>query len=309
MDLVKEIKKQISSVFIGKEEFLDLVMITLLSEGNLLLEDIPGVGKTTLATALAKVISCDFGRIQFTPDTMPSDVVGVSVYQMDKGCFTYQKGAVYHQILLADEINRTSPKTQSALLEAMEEHQVTVDGAVYPLPSPFFVIATQNPVEFAGTYPLPEAQMDRFLMRLSIGYPDAADAARMAENFLAGVKAKEVEAVCRAEDILQLQKQVQEVKVHTDLIRYLTRIMEETRNPNVFRLGASPRAMLHLLRASQAKAFLSGRNYCTPDDIRSLLHPVLDHRLILQPELKMKKVTAGEMLDEAVKKVAVPVMK
>lgn len=300
------LKESIREYFVGKEAVVENVLICLLAGGHLLLEDVPGVGKTTLARTLARLMDCDFGRIQFTPDTLPGDVIGTTVYQMKTGEFTYREGAVMHQILLADEINRTSPKTQSSLLEAMAEGQVTVDGVGYLLPKPFLVIATQNPVEFLGTYPLPEAQMDRFMMRLSLGYPESAEEFRLAKNFLDGKMTGEIRGICKAEEILEMQEKVAKLKISDGVIRYVQEIVELTRKEEKFLLGASPRAMLSLLRASQAKAFLMGREYVKPDDVKAVALNVLHHRLTLTPEAKIHKESTDRLLGELILRAKVP---
>lgn len=266
-NLAKKLEESINRVFIGKAEAVENLLICLFAGGHVLLEDVPGVGKTTLAATLARSMECRFGRIQFTPDTMPGDVAGVSIYNMKTNDFEYRSGAVMNQILLADEINRTSPRTQASLLEAMAEGQVTVDGKVYRLPRPFMVIATQNPVEFTGTYPLPEAQLDRFMMRFSIGYPDREQEIRMAALFLEGQTPDSVETVCRAEDILEIREKVRAVTVKEAMLGYMEDIVTLTRTEPRFVLGASPRAVLALLRASQGKAFLQGRDF-----VLSLIH-------------------------------------
>lgn len=304
---LQRIKEQINTVFISKGELINQILIALISEGHLLLEDVPGVGKTTLVIALSKAIDSDFGRIQFTPDTLPSDVLGVSIYNAKTAEFKYMPGAIMHQILLADEINRTSPKTQSGLLEAMEERQVTIDGVVYPLKSPFMVIATQNPVEFIGTYPLPEAQLDRFMMKLSVGYPSKEDEMRLAHTYLEGKKAKELESVSSVSDILQIQKEVKQVMVHDDIISYILDIIERTRNEERFLLGASERGMLSLIRATQAQAYLEQRDFCIPDDVKKIILPVLSHRLVLKPEYSMKNISSAAILKENYLKVKVPI--
>ncbi len=305
--IVKALQENINRVFVGKEAVVDDVLTCLLAGGHILLEDVPGVGKTTLAGVLAKSIDCSFGRIQFTPDTLPGDVAGASVYNMKTGDFEYRAGAVMNQILLADEINRTSPKTQASLLEAMAENQVTVDGTVHMLPQPFMVIATQNPIEFLGTYPLPEAQMDRFMMRISIGYPDREQEIKLATQYLQGETPDTAKTVCSAEDILRMRESVAAVTVTEPLLGYMEDIISLTRGEERFILGASPRALLALVRASQAKAFLSGRDYVKPDDVKAVGMQVLLHRLTLSAEAKIRKEDAGGILKSLILKVKVPV--
>lgn len=306
-ELVNKLQDNINQVFVGKEEVVEKLLICLLAGGHVLLEDVPGVGKTTLALTLAKSMESSFGRIQFTPDTLPGDVVGVSVYHMKTGEFVYQPGAVMHQILLADEINRTSPKTQASLLEAMAEGHVTVDGVVRDLPQPFLVIATQNPVEFLGTYPLPEAQLDRFMMKLSIGYPNREQEMRMTELFLQGKTPERTTAVCKAEDILALRERTAAVVVKENVLGYMEDIVNATREEPRFVLGASPRALLALVRASQARAFLQGRDYVKPDDVKAVAGPVLLHRLVLSSEARIQKANAEEILKSLILSVKVPV--
>lgn len=305
--LAGKLKNSINRVFVGKEDVVENLLICLLAGGHVLLEDVPGVGKTTLASALARSVGCSFGRISFTPDTLPGDVSGVSVYNMKTGEFAYRAGVVMNQILLADEINRTAPKTQASLLEAMAEGQVTVDGEVHALPRPFMVIATQNPVEFLGTYPLPEAQLDRFMMRLSIGYPDREQEIRMAAQSLAGCTPDTVEAVCGAGELLELMETVRGVSVREPLLGYMEDIVTLTRQESRFVLGASPRAMLALMRASQGRAFLQGRDYVKPDDVKAVAKQVLLHRLVLSPEAKLQKVSGEAVLKSLVLKARVPV--
>ena len=304
----KQIMDEMNAVLIGKEDKVELTLLTLLAGGHLLLEDVPGVGKTTLANALARATGCDFSRIQFTPDTLPGDVTGVSVYRMDSGKFEYIPGAVMHQIVLADEINRTAAKTQASLLEAMEEHQVTVDGVIHPIAEPFMVIATQNPIDFLGTYNLPEAQLDRFLMRISLGYPEAEQELKMTEEFLAGHRKESVRPVTDEAGILAMQKEVAAVIVNKDVQKYIVDICRVTREAKELDLGASPRATLALLRASQAAAWLAGRDYVTPDDVQRLMAPVLCHRLVLSMEAKVDQVDVEELLQQLKKKVKVPVL-
>lgn len=305
--LAERLKSNINRVFVGKEDVVDDLLTCLFAGGHVLLEDVPGVGKTTLASTLARSIGCSFGRISFTPDTLPGDVAGVSVYNMKTGEFEYRAGAVMHHILLADEINRTAPKTQASLLEAMAEGQVTVDGEIHGLPRPFMVIATQNPVEFLGTYPLPEAQMDRFMMRLSIGYPDRGQEIRMAVQALEGSTPDKADSVCGREDVLEVMEAVRGVDVRETLLGYMEDIITLTRQESRFVLGASPRAMLALMRASQGRAFLQGRDYVKPDDVKAVAMQVLLHRLVLSPEARIQKADGAGILKSLILKARVPV--
>ncbi len=302
-----KLKDAINRVFIGKEEVVEDLLTCFLAGGHILLEDVPGVGKTTLAGVLAKSTDCSFGRIQFTPDTLPGDVTGVSIYNMKTGEFEYRPGVVMNRILLADEINRTSPKTQASLLEAMAEGQVTVDGIVHMLPNPFMVIATQNPIEFLGTYPLPEAQMDRFMMRLSIGYPSREQEIKLAAGFLEGKTPDKAETVCGTEDVLVIKKAVSCVTIKESLLGYIEDIIALTRKEERFVLGASPRAMLALMRASQSRAFLQGRDYVKPDDVKAVAMQVLLHRLVLSPEARIRRENASAILKSLLLSVKIPV--
>lgn len=304
---VKEIEDSINNFFVGKERVVENMLICLLAGGHVLLEDVPGIGKTTLAKCFAQVISCSFGRIQFTPDTLPGDVTGLSVYNMKTGEFEYRAGAVMNQILLADEINRTSPKTQASLLEAMAENQVTVDGIAYPLQQPFMVIATQNPIEYLGTYPLPEAQMDRFMMKLSIGYPDREQEIRMASEFLNGKEVSGVSPVCEASCVEEIKKKAAEVTVKDTVLGYIEDMIHLTREEKRFVVGASPRAMLALVKAAQAKAFLSGRDYVKPDDVKAVAMQVLLHRLSLSSKAEIENEDAEKILNSLIVKARIPV--
>lgn len=306
-ETAKRLQNNINRLFTGKEEVVENLLICLLAGGHVLLEDVPGVGKTTLAGLLAKSIDCSFGRIQFTPDTLPGDVAGVSVYNMKTGEFEYREGVVMNGLLLADEINRTSPKTQASLLEAMAEGQVTVDGVVHELPKPFMVIATQNPVEFLGTYPLPEAQMDRFMMRLSIGYPERQQEIKMAARFLEGETPDKAEAVCSVEDILKMKEAVAQVIVKEPMLAYMEDMIELTRREERFVLGASPRAMLSLMRASQGKAFLQERDFVKPDDVKAVAMQTLLHRLVLSSDARIRKEDAAGILKSLILKAKIPV--
>ena len=305
--IIEKLRESMNRVFIGKEDVVEDLLVCLLAGGHVLLEDVPGVGKTSLAGVLAKTTSCSFGRIQFTPDTLPGDVSGISVYNMKTGEFEYREGVVMNQILLADEINRTSPKTQASLLEAMAEGHVTVDGVVHALPEPFMVIATQNPVEFLGTYPLPEAQMDRFMMRLSIGYPEREQEIRMAQAHLKGETPDSARAVCGPKEILQLREAAAAVSVSDALLDYMKDIVDLTRQEERFMLGASPRAFLALIRASQGNALLMGRDFVKPDDVKTVAMQVLLHRLALSTDARLKKEDAAAVLKSLVLQAKIPV--
>ena len=295
-EIAKRIEANINSVFVGKESVVENLLICLFAGGHVL-----------LANALARSVECSFGRIQFTPDTLPGDILGVSVYNMKTGEFEYREGVVMNRILLADEINRTSPKTQASLLEAMAEQQVTIDGKVYELPNPFMVIATQNPVEYLGTYPLPEAQMDRFMMRLSVGYPDREQEIRMVQQHLQGIVPERAEKVCQAEDILQIKEEVCKITVSKQVLSYIEDLIDLTRKEPRFVLGASPRATLALVRASQGCAFMRGRDYVKPDDVKQIADKVLLHRLTLTSEARIRKEDAVKVLQSLVIKAKVPV--
>jgi len=300
--------ENMEKVIIGKREVIVMLLTSLLAEGHVLIEDVPGVGKTTLAKALAKTIACGFTRIQFTPDTLPSDITGLTVYNMKNGVFEFVKGSIMNNIILADEINRTSPKTQSSLLEAMQEHQVTVDGTTYPLKKPFLVMATQNPIDHMGTYNLPEAQMDRFMMKLSMGYPSYDDEIQLTKEYLAGDSLFDIKSVVTAEMIEEMQQQVKQVFVHPDLISYLMEIITKTRKTLKLSLGASPRATLMMLRASQAYAFIHGRDFVIPEDMIQLLPYVLPHRFLVSSESRTRNIKAPQILADIIKETVVPVL-
>ncbi|MBR4573428.1 MAG: MoxR family ATPase [Lachnospiraceae bacterium] len=305
-DIINRLREQTNEYFVGKEGVVEDVLVCLLAGGHILLEDVPGVGKTTLARTIARLIDCSFARIQFTPDTLPGDITGLSVYNMKTGDFEFREGVIMHQMILADEINRTSPKTQAALLEAMAEGRVTVDGISYDLVQPFMVIATQNPVEFLGTYPLPEAQMDRFMMRLTIGYPDASSEIRMASNHIAKKTVEDITSICSASDIIGLRQETAKVHFKDILLGYAQQIVASTRNEKRFVTGASPRAYLSLVDASRAKALLSGRDYVTPDDIKAVAVNVLHHRLTLTSEARIRKDDIDRIITENLLAVKIP---
>ena len=305
---IQSLMQELNQVIIGKDKQTELVCAALLAGGHILLEDVPGVGKTTLAKAVAALTGCSFGRIQFTPDTMPGDVVGYSIYNPKKEEFVFQEGPVMKQVLLGDEINRTSPKTQAALLEAMEEGQVTVDGNTYPLAKPFFVIATQNPADFLGTYRLPEAQLDRFFCRITLGYPKRESELLMVNKFVKGLDWEHISQVLEAKDILEMQKEVTEVKIHADLIQYILDIVEATRNHESIALGISPRGTLAAVRASLAMAYLKGRDYVIPEDIVAILVPVLAHRIVLSSGAKLKKLVPENVLMGIKNETKIPIL-
>jgi MoxR-like ATPase len=297
----------VETAIVGKRDTVRAALAVLLSNGHLLVEDIPGVGKTTLAKALARALGAEFKRIQFTPDLLPSDITGTSIFNQKSGEFVFREGPVFSNVVLADEINRSTPKTQSALLECMEERQVTVDGVTYKLPSPFFVIATQNNIELSGTYPLPEAQLDRFTARLHLGYPGRADELQILEDQMHSHPVESIEPVLSGEDVVRLQKQVRHVHVEATLRQYILELVTSTRSHPSVSLGASPRGSLSLLHASQASAALEGRDYVTPDDIKALAGPVLAHRVIVRPEFRIKGQTSQGVLQDVLQRVPVPI--
>lgn len=306
--MIYMLQQNIGKAVIGKEEAVEYALIALLCKGHVLIEDVPGVGKTTLASALAKSLDCSFRRIQFTPDLMPSDVTGFTLVNFKTGEMEYKEGAVMSQIVLADEINRTSPKTQSALLEVMEEHQVTVDGVTHPLPQPFIVLATQNPNEFVGTYPLPEAQVDRFFLRISIGYPTVEQEMDVLERYSGTVPPMEtIEPVCTAQDILSMQEEVTKVYCSPEIRSYVATLASATRKDPAFALGASTRAAIALIRGGQACALLDSRDYVLPEDIQHMFLPVMAHRMVLSPETKIKGIHPEQVLLSLLQNTAVPV--
>jgi len=306
-DLVAAIVANLRRVVHAPEATLRLVVLCLVAEGHLIIEDFPGVGKTMLAKALARSLSCDFSRLQFTPDLLPSDVTGVNVFDQRTNEFEFRPGPVFTNLLLVDEVNRASPKTQAALLECMQESQVTVDGVSYALQRPFMVIATQNPIEYEGTYPLPEAQLDRFAMRVQLGYPALADEARMLAEQTHTPPLESLDPVAAGDDVLRLAAQAREVYVEESLGRYVVAVLRTTRADERLYLGASPRAGIALLRVAKARALADGRQYLVPDDVKAVAAPVLSHRLILGPEARAAGLGGDEIVADALEKTPVPV--
>ncbi|GAB4445389.1 MAG: MoxR family ATPase [Anaerolineales bacterium] len=296
----------LEQVIVGKRHSLELVVIGLLCQGHILIEDVPGVGKTMLARSLAKSLDCTFSRIQFTPDMLPSDVTGVSIYNQQKRVFEFRPGPIMGQIVLADEVNRATPKTQAALLEAMEERQVTVDGVTHPLEQPFMVLATQNPIEYEGTFPLPEAQLDRFLMRVRLGYPSASEEMKIMSGQQMRHPIETLKPVVKVKDLLAAVKAVREVFVSPAVQRYIIDLVGRTRQSNDVYLGASPRGSLALFRAGQARAALNGRDHVLPDDIKALAIPVLGHRVIVSPSARLRELSADRIVDEILHSTPVP---
>jgi len=296
----------IEKVIIGKRSAVELAVIGLLCQGHLLIEDVPGVGKTFLARSLARSLGCSFSRIQFTPDMLPSDVTGVSIYNQVSTEFEFRPGPIMAQIVLADEINRATPKTQASLLEAMEERQVTVDGKTHGLPRPFLVLATQNPIEYEGTFPLPEAQLDRFLLRLRLGYPELDDEIDILERQQYVHPIADLQQVVSAAELIKAQEEIKGVYIAPPVKRYIVDLVRQTRqHPDVY-LGASPRGSLALFRSGQARAIIQGRDYVLPDDIKALVKPALGHRVILGPAARLRDLNADQVLDEVLSRVPVP---
>ncbi|MFB3903709.1 MAG: AAA family ATPase [Acidobacteriota bacterium] len=306
---IRLLKQSIEKVIKGKSDVVDLAIVALLAKGHLLIEDVPGVGKTTLAHAMARSFDCTFQRIQFTSDLLPSDLTGVSIFNQAERSFEFRKGPIFANLILADEINRTTPKTQSALLEAMSEGKVTVEDQTYVLPQPFMVVATQNPIEHHGTYPLPESQLDRFLMRIQMGYPSEDDEKQIVRAQINYSTAEGLTPVLSAEDIQEAQRHVEKVQVHDSLLNYLMALTRMTRANEQLTLGISPRGTMALYRAAQARAFLAGRNYCVPDDIKCLVVPVFSHRVIINARYSSplpRSVEAESVIKGLMEEVEIP---
>ena len=302
----EQVIDNLEKVIVGKRQSIELIVIGLLCQGHVLIEDVPGVGKTMLARSLARSLDCTFNRIQFTPDMLPSDVTGVSIYNQQKNKFEFRPGPIIGQIILADEINRATPKTQAALLEAMEERQVTVDGVTHFLPSPFMVMATQNPIEYEGTFPLPEAQLDRFLLRLRLGYPSISDEIRILDDQQLRHPLETLKSVVKLKQILQAIEDVKHIYVSAAIKRYVVELTTRTRQSADVYLGASPRGSLALTRAGQARAAMLGRDYVLPDDIQALATAVLAHRIIVSPAARLRDLSSDRIVQEAVRATSVP---
>ena len=306
--VARKVIDNVEKVVIGKHDEIEIALVAFFAEGHLLLEDVPGVAKTMLARALAQSVGCSFKRIQCTPDLLPNDITGASVFNPKTTDFEFRRGPLFAQILLADEINRATPRTQSALLEAMSERQVTVDGTIYPLQRPFFLIATQNPIDHEGTFALPEAQLDRFLMRMQLGYPNLQAEQLMVERLQRGHPIETLEPVVSAEEVQVCQQSIREIHVDPKVRQYILQIVRATREHSAVSLGGSPRASLALFHSAQARAAINGFDFVLPDDVKRLAHSVLDHRLILRPENRLRKMTSTSVVDEILNKVEVPLV-
>ncbi len=302
----EKLLENLGKVIIGKRSALEMVVIGLLCQGHVLIEDVPGVGKTVMARAMSKSVGCAFNRVQFTPDMLPSDVTGVSIFNQESRKFEFRPGPIFGQVILADEINRATPKTQAALLEAMDERQVTVDGVTHPLPRPFMVLATQNPIEYEGTFPLPEAQLDRFLLRVRLGYPNLAEEISVLEGQQLRHPIEGISPVFSAEEVLEAAEAVKTIYVANPIKRYIVDLTHRTRSNADVYLGASPRGSLGLFRAGQARAALNGRDHVLPDDIKALAPPILAHRIIVNPAARLREVTAERIVQEILLAVPVP---
>jgi len=306
MGSISQIIGEVKKVIVGKDRTLLWVLTTILARGHILLEDIPGVGKTTMALAFSKALGLDYGRVQFTPDVLPSDITGYSVYQKETGAMVYQPGAVLTNVFLADELNRATSRTQSALLEAMEEGQVTVDGQTHPLPQPFLVIATQNPTGASGTQLLPDSQMDRFTVRLSIGYPDPRDERELVLNRQKGNPLDQVRQVVTKGELIALQDQAEAVYIKPEIVDYIVSLISATRSDPMILRGASPRATLSMASMAKAVAMLKGRDFVTPEDVQNVFVDTVSHRLLLAPEAEAREITAGKLLMEILRKTPAP---
>jgi MoxR-like ATPase len=306
MAIAGRLEQNIARAFVGKESQVRLMLVGFLSGLHVLIEDIPGVGKTTLARSLASSVGLDFGRIQFTPDLLPGDIVGMTIWNQEKRDFAYKEGAIMHQFILADEINRASPRTQSSLLEAMEEGSVTVDGVTHTLPKPFFVIATQNPVNFLGAFPLPEAQVDRFGISFSLGYPTEDNEVEILSRFQTDNPLLSLQPVCTPQEILEVRKHTRMVHVDEKIKHYIATLTSSTRREPQIKLGLSPRATQHLMLASQTRAFIEGRDYAIPEDVITVAEGVLSHRLILSAEAKMENKSPQDMIRAARNRIPIP---
>jgi MoxR-like ATPase len=306
-EVARRLRENIQQVIVGKDDVINLTLTVVLCEGHMLLEDVPGIGKTTLARALAASLGCSFRRIQFTPDLLPSDVTGLNWFNQKLQEFTFKPGPIMSQVVLADEINRATPRTQSALLEAMQEKQVTIDGFTHMLPRPFLVMATQNPIELEGTFPLPEAQIDRFLMRIAIGYPDEGEENQILERFRYSDPMPDLQPVSSPEEIIESQRERRQVRVAEAVREYIVRVARATRNHSEIELGASPRATLSLYQASQAWAAIQGRDFTLPDDVKKIAPLVLTHRLIISPQAQLRGRKVEELVADIVEAVPVPV--
>ncbi len=306
-DLATRVRENVQRVIVGKSESIDLAVIALLCRGHVLIEDVPGTGKTTLAKALAASLNCEFHRIQFTPDLVPSDVLGINYFNMRSGEFEFRPGPIFSQVLLADEINRATPRTQSALLEAMQERQASIDGVTSPLPDPFIVMATLNPIEMEGTFPLPEAQLDRFLLRVNLGYPTLEEESAMLMRFQSMQTLDTISSVAGPEEILEAQQAVEQVRMEPNVRDYLLAIIAATRTHSQLRLGASPRASLSLQHAAQARAAMADRDYVIPDDIKEMANPVLAHRVVIESSAGLRGRTRDNVISEILGSIKVPI--